>query len=264
MGDTGEPKLKIVPLNPALEPQFWELVNQDIPHYFFFALDWHTRRNDTEILLALNQDRIDGMMLIFKERIVQLRGSRKSAEALLERLELSKAEFQVSEHHGESVRAKYQPTWSHELVLMMLRRGEERLRIAHPIVPLDSSDAEPIAAMMTTLDPEFWGEVTREQVVEGMNTDTWVGIKERGELASIGRARLTENVGIIHTIATHAAHRNKGYATSITSLLVRHILGSTPTALIYTLRDNPPANKVYRKVGFTPYKEYLIIKAERR
>jgi predicted GNAT family acetyltransferase len=256
--------MKIVPLDPALEPQFWELVNEDVPHYFFFALDWHTHRSDTEILLALNQDRIDGMMLIFKERIVQLRGSRKSAETLLERLELSKAEFQVSQHHKESVMRKYQPTWSHELVLMMLQSGEERLRIAHPIVPLDSSDAEPIAAMMTTLDPEIWGEVTREKVVEGMNTDTWVGIREREELVSIGRARLTENVGIIHTIATHPGHRNKGYATSITSFLVRHILDTAPTALIYTLRDNPPANRVYRKVGFTPYKQYLIMKAERR
>ena len=255
--------MKIVPLSPALEPKFWEYVNQDIPHYFFFALDWKHSRSDTRIFLALKGNRIDGMMLIFKERTVQLRGSPESAEALLEKLVLRKVELQVSEEHEKSVLEKYQPTCSHELILMMLRKGEESLHIAHQIDPLDSSDAERIATMMARLDSEFWGETTREQIVEGMNIMNWVGIKEGKELVSIGRARLTERVGIIHTVATHEAHRNKGYATSITSFLVKLILEKTPTALIYTLRDNPPANKVYRKVGFKPYKKYLIMKGER-
>lgn len=104
--------MKIAPLSPALEPKFWEHVNQDIPHYFFFALDWKHNRNDTKILLALKENRIDGMMLIFKKRIVQLRGSRKSAKALLERLVLKKAELQASKQHEKSVLEKYTPTWS--------------------------------------------------------------------------------------------------------------------------------------------------------
>ena len=256
--------MKITPLSPTLEPKFWEHINQDIPHYFHFALDWKHRRSDTQILLALKENRIDGMMLIFKERNVQLRGSRKSVKALLERLVLKKAELMVSEQHEKSILEKYQPTWSHELILMLLRKGEESLHIAHPIVPLDASDAERIATMMTKLKPEFWGEFTREQIVEGMNTVNWVGIKEDGELVSIGRARLTEKVGVIPTIATHEAHRNKGYATSVTSYLVKLILEKTPIAIIYTLRDNPPANKVYRKVGFKPYKKYLTMKGDRR
>ena len=119
--------MKIVPLSPALEPKFWEYVNQDIPHYFFFALDWKHSRSDTRIFLALKGNRIDGMMLIFKERTVQLRGSPESAEALLEKLVLRKAELQVSEEHEKSVLEKYQPTCSHELILMMLRKGEESL-----------------------------------------------------------------------------------------------------------------------------------------
>lgn len=256
--------MKITPLTPALEPKFWEHVNQDIPHYFHFALDWKHRRNDTKILLALKENRIDGMMLIYKERHVELSGHRESVEALLERLVLKKAELMVSEQHEKFILEKYKLTWSHELILMTLRKGEERLHIAHPMILLDSSDAERIATMMTRLKPEFWGEFTREQIVEGMNTVNWVGIKEDGELVSIGRARLTEWVGVIPTVATHEAHRNKGYATSITSCLVKLILEKTPTALIYTLKDNPPANKVYRKVGFKPYKKYLVMKGERR
>jgi hypothetical protein len=149
--------MKIMPLSPVLEPKFWEHVNRDIPHYFFFALDWEHNRRDTRILLALKDNRIDGMMLVFKERIVQLRGSPESAEALLGNLGLRNAEFQVSEQHETSVLAKYHPNWSHELILMMLRKGEESLHIDHPIIPLTPSHAEHLAAMMARLDPELWG-----------------------------------------------------------------------------------------------------------
>ena len=256
--------MKIVSLSPALEPKFWEHVNQDIPHFFFFALDWEHNRNETKILLSLIENLIDGMMLIFKERKVQLRGSRESAKALLGRLVLEEVELQVLKQHEKYVLEKYKPIWSHELVLMMLRKGEESLHITHPIVPLDSSDAEQIAAMMTRLDPEFWGEITSEQIVEGMSIMNWVGIKEDGELASIGRARLTERIGHIPTVATHEAHRNKGYATSIVSYLVRLILEKMPIAIIYVLSDNPPAIRVYRNVGFKPYRKYFFISGERR
>ncbi len=256
--------MEILPLSPALEPKFWEHVNQDIPHYFHFVLDWIYNRDDTEILLAVKEHLIDGMMLIFKERIVQLRGSRESAQALLERLVLEKADLQVSEQHEKAVLQKYQPIWSHELLLMMLHGGEENLHIAHPITPLDATDAEDIATMMTRLDPEHWGEITRERIVEGMNTMNWVGIKKNGELASIGRAHLAERVGHIPTIATHEAHRNKGYATSITSYLVKMILEKTPIAIIYTLSDNTPAITVYKKVGFKPYRKYFFMRGIRR
>ena len=256
--------MEIVSLSTALEPKFWEHVNQDVPHFFFFALDWKNSRDDTEILLALKENRIDGMMLIYNERIVQLRGSRESVKALLERLVLEKVELQALKQHKRYVLEKYKPTWSHELMLMMLSKGEERLQITHPMVTLNSSDAEQIAAIMKKVDPEFWGEITSEQIVEGMSTVNWVGIKEDGELVSIGRARLTERVGHIPTVATHEAHRNKGYATSIVSYLVRLILEKMPIAIIYVLSDNPPAVRVYKNVGFKPYRKYFFMRGERR
>ena len=45
--------MKIVELNTELEPLFWEHVNRDLPHYYFFAHDWRNFRSETEILLAL-------------------------------------------------------------------------------------------------------------------------------------------------------------------------------------------------------------------
>jgi len=59
--------MEIVSLNPAFEPIFWKHVNQDIPHYFFFAFDWKNNKDETDTLLAITGRRIDGMMLVYKK-----------------------------------------------------------------------------------------------------------------------------------------------------------------------------------------------------
>jgi len=149
-------------------------------------------------------------------------------------------------------------------MLMVLHKGEERLQTSHPIVKLDASDAEQIAAIMKKADPEFWGEATADQITEGMSSVNWVGIELDGELASICRTRLTEEVGHIVTVATHEAHRNKGYVTSLVSHSVKSILKKTSIAIIYVLSNNQPAIRVYKKVGFKPYKTYYFIRGKRR
>ena len=257
--------MEIVSLNPAFEPVFWELVNQDIPHYYYFAHDWRFHRSESEILLALGKGgRIDGMMLTYKNRIVQLRGTGESVRALLDRLNLEKVELQALERHRQYVLEKYEPAWSNDLMLMILHRGEEKLHLNHTVVTLDLSDARQIAAMMNNSNQELWADVTKEQIIEQMSTMTLAGIKENGELVSIGSMRRTGEVGLIPIVATHTDHRNKGYATSIVSFLVGHILEKMPVAIIYVLGDNAPAIKVYSKVGFKPWRKYFLMKGDRR
>lgn len=256
--------MEIVTLGSAWEHSFWELVNQDILHYHFFAYDWKYNRDETKILLARKENHIDGMMLIYDKRIVQIRGSLESAKALLEKLDLEKVELQALKQHKQHVLEKYKPVVSHELMLMVLHKGEERLQTKHPIVKLNSSDAEQIASIMQQVDPELWGEVTSEQVAERMSDLNCLGIKVNGELASFCRTRLTEHVGHIVTVATREAHRNKGYATSLVSCSVNQILEKKPTAIIHVLTDNAPAIRVYTKVGFKPYRTYFFMKGEKR
>jgi predicted GNAT family acetyltransferase len=256
--------MEVISLNPEFEPDFWKQVNRDIPHYFFFALDWKNNRDETEILLAVTGRRIDGMMLVYKNRIVQLRGKREATRLLLKHLDLEQVELQAPKEHKQYVLEKYEPTHSHELMLLTLNRGEQKLHTSHPIAKLDASDAEQIAAIMNKADPEFWGEFTAKQVTESMSSTNWIGIKLNGELASICRTRITEQVGHIVTVATREAHRNKGYATSLVSHSVNSILNKASTAIIYVLKDNQPAIKAYKKVGFRPYKTYYFITAKKR
>ena len=256
--------MKIESLEQALEPIFWEYINKDIPHHYFFAFDWKYNRDVTKILLALEENRINGIMLVYRQFIVQLRGSREAVKALLKRLDLEKVELQSLKQHKHYILEKYKPTISHTMMLMLLRKGEEIRQIKHPIITLDASDAEQIATIMKDADPEFWGTTTSQQIVDGMSTGVnWLGIKVDEELVSIGNRRLTELGGLIGVVATHEAHRNKGYATSIVSELVMQILEKASTAMIYVLSDNPPAIRAYEKVGFKRHRTYFFMRGER-
>jgi len=259
--------MEVVSLEPALEPIFWKQVNQDIPHYYFFAYDWKYNRDTTKILLALDRDRIDGMMLIYRQSIVQLRGSLEAAKRLLQRLDLEKVELQASEEHKQEVLKKYKPTLkqSHEMMLLTLSKGEEKPQPKHRVVKLHTSDVERIAAIMKKADPEFWGTITGQNILEGIDEGVnWLGVRINSELVSIGNTRLTEWAGLIGVVATQEAHRNRGYATSIVSELVRQILEKLQLAMIYVLADNPPAIRAYKKVGFKPYRTYFFMRGEKR
>jgi len=258
--------MEIVSLGRALELKFWDHVKQDIPHYYFFAFDWKYNRDDTEILLALEEERIDGMMLVYNERIVQLRGSNKAAEAFLERLDLDKIEIQSPKEHKQLILKKYKPTLrqSHEMMLMVVHKGEGELHTRHPIVELNAAHSENIAAIMRDADPDYWGDVTGERILEGMNKGAnWFGIKVNEDVISIGMLRLTEWAGLIGVVATQEEYRNRGYATSIVVGSVKEIFRRRSLAMIYVLADNPPAIRAYRKVGFRPYKIYFFMRGER-
>jgi RimJ/RimL family protein N-acetyltransferase len=264
---TEECSMEIVSLEPALEPIFWEHVNQDIPHYYFFAFDWKHNREKTEILLVLDHEHIDGMMLVYDRRVVQLRGSTQAAEALLQRLDLEKVELQSLMEDKRLVLKKYKPTLkqSQELVLMLLHKGKEKLCIEHPVLSLDASNSEKIAAIMRDADLEYWVDVTGQGIMEGINKGAeWFGVKVNNELVSIGMMRLTEWAGLVGIVATQEANRNQGYATSVVSKFVKQIMERLPLAMIYVLADNLPAIRTYKKVGFEPYRTYFFMRGEKR
>ncbi|MEM3577273.1 MAG: GNAT family N-acetyltransferase [Candidatus Bathyarchaeia archaeon] len=257
--------MQIIPLGSSLENMFWQYISKDIPHHFFFAFDWKYNRNDTEILLALEGNRIEGMMLVYRQSVVQFRGSCEAVRMLLERLNLEKIELQALEEHAPYILEKYTPTVTHRMMLMIVRRGEEKSQVKCPVVNLDASDAEQIAAIMRESDPEFWGTATGQGIVDGMSRGVkWLGVKINGKAVSVGSMRITEWGGLIGTVATHKDYRNKGYAASIVSELVKQMLKEVPWVIIYVLADNAPAIRAYEKTGFKHYRTYFFMRGEKR
>ena len=181
----------------------------------------------------------------------------------MNKVELEKAEFLVPMKHEALVLKKYGfSTWN-EMVLMTLRRGQEKLSVKHPVMKLGSLEAEEIAGLLGEEFPD-WGEFTGHGIIERMEEGVlFLGIKEGEEVVSLASTRILDLGTNIGMVATRKGHRGKGYATSAVSALLKEILRESELALIHVLSDNPSAMHVYQKVGFRPYRTYAFIRGER-
>jgi ribosomal protein S18 acetylase RimI-like enzyme len=263
MMKTLENNLKVVSVYDGYEQAFWNHVNLDPLDYFFFILDMKQDPENTKILLAIEGERIQGLMLVYLDHIVQLRGKRRAVEKLFDHVNLEKINLQAPLDCEDLVTRKYNPQIRHELVLMTLKKGDEKLQVKEKPVRLGPEDALEVANLMKDADPEWWGEITLENRKQSLEETFWVGFRHNGRIVSVGNARFNDLGSNVGVIATDERYRNMGYATSIVSTLVEEILKRSPAALIHVLSDNAPALRVYSKVGYRPYKHYLLMRAER-
>jgi len=258
--------MKVLPLNSDTEMLFWDYVNKDIPNFYFFILDMRCDRASTKIWLALsNEKRIQGMMLVYKQSIVQLRGSVDAAAVLLDDLDFERiTEIEGLDEHKAPILSRFRSARkAFEIILMTLRKGEENPQMRHPIARLSTEDAEDIAALMRRENPEWWAETTAERIAKRMNERLWLGTRIHGKLVSVGGATIDDWGSNIGTVVTHESYRNRGYATSIVSALVEQILQRSNLALIHVESGNQPAFRVYTKVGFRPYRRYFVARARK-
>ena len=252
--------MKIVIMDERSERIFWDHVNLDPLNYYFFIFDLKQRRDQTKIMLAMEGESIQGLMLVYRDQVVQLRGNREAVKLLLDNLSLEKVEMQAPLDCEDLVLSKYSPKLREEMMLMYLKRGEENIQISTAPMKLGTDDAEQVLELMRRADPTWWGDIQIEFVQKALKEALCFGIKQDNKLVSLGITRLVEFGSNISAVATHGQYRNRGYATSIVSTLVREILKVSSTALIHVISDNAPAVRTYSKVGFKPYKTYLSIR----
>ena len=253
--------MQVIALYDRWEKTFWDHVNEDLLNYYFFVFDWKQRRDQTKILLAMKDERIEGMMLIYRDSVVQLRGNRDAVKMLLDLLSLTKVELQAPLECEDLVLAKYGSLRvREEMILMSLRKGEENIQITTAPIRLSVDHAETVLELMRKADPNWWGETQLENLRAVMQQAFWLGIKLDGTVVSVGATRLVSFASNINIVATREEYRNRGYATSIVSELAREIMKISETAIIHVISGNVPAIRAYSKVGFKPYRTYLSIR----
>ncbi len=254
--------MKILALSNAWEKNYWQHVNNQDPYdYFFFIVDQKFYPNQTKIFLAVNDaEKICGLMLVFKGSLVQLRGNRQAVKLLLETLTLKTVEVAAPENCRDLISKKYTlPIEEGTMVLMLLKKGKEKLEITEQPERLGPECAEEIAELLRQADPRIWGAVTAKDLSTMFEQTVWLGIRKDGKLASLGISSIPDHGSHIMWVATHKDYRNKGYATSIVSSLVE-ILLKKGYVIIFTLSNNLPAIRTYTRIGFKPHRSYTYIK----
>jgi ribosomal protein S18 acetylase RimI-like enzyme len=255
--------LRLALLAGALEQNYWRVVKQDYCDYYFFVYDVLLQPERTRVFLALEGEQIVGLMLVYNDYNVQLRGCPDAVGFLLSSLGLAKAEVEAPLDSEEMVLAKY-PAYKHKekMTMMTLERGREKLDITVEPERLTCENAKELAELMRESYPLMWSDMTAEtvKVLTGPDDLVILGVRgQDGKLAAFGTAMLTDDVGLVCWLATREKYRNKGYCTSILSSLVKEGLKKADKMAIHVLEDNFGANRIYKRVGFEFYKQYFLL-----
>ena len=67
---------------------------------------------------------------------------------------------------------------------------------------------------------------------------------------------IDETAAIISVVASHPDYQNRGLASYLVNETVHKLMNYSKIAIIHVRIDNPPAIKVYSKVGYEVYMSF--------
>ena len=243
---------KSIRVTPDNEAFFYDYIKNNFAEYFFFHVDYVQYPESTEIYMALdNEEKIQGMVLIWKNRRIQLRGSNVSLEFLLNGKNYKPVSVTGFDSHRELI-AKFFPAYKKEIALyrMSLKEADQKDFERYTFQKLTESHREQITSLMRIADPIFWGSNEPEDIMIDEN-NIWYGIVENKELICIICIWKYESIGYITIVGTHPDYWNQGYASSLISSALKDLFREKKQCFIMVRVANAPAFHTYKKLGFS-------------
>jgi ribosomal protein S18 acetylase RimI-like enzyme len=258
-----ESYLRAVLLSDDLMPEYLALVEQDYADYYFFIYDVLLQPKRTKVWLAVEGSDIVGLMLVYNDCMVQLRGCPEAVGFLLSGLCLENAEVQAPRDCQDMVLARY-PVYKtlENVTLMRIEKGKENLKITVAPERLSLNDADELAGLMRETYPVMWSEMTGKivKVLVSPKEAVQYGIRVDGRLAAFGTGILTGHVGVVSWLGTLPQFRGRGFCRSLISVLVREGLKKADFMAIHVFDENEVPRRLYESVGFRPYRQYVFVR----
>ncbi|MHA2122337.1 MAG: GNAT family N-acetyltransferase [Promethearchaeota archaeon] len=245
-------RLRAIRVTSDNEAFFYDYIKNNFAEYFFFHVDYTQYPKSTEIYMAVDiEEKIQGMILIWNTRRIQLRGSILSLEFLLNGKSYNPRSVTGFDNHKELI-AKFFPGYEKEIALyrMGLKKGDQKDFEKYTFKMLSESHREEIISLMRIADPSFWGSREPEDIVIDEN-NAWYGIIEKKELISIISVWKYHSIGYITIVGTHPDYWNQGYASSLISTVLKDLFREKEQCFIMVRVANPPAIYTYKKLGFS-------------
>lgn len=258
---------EIVELNDLIEKSFWDYVLRDIPRYFFFILDLKQYPDRCRFLIALENEVIVGVCLIWSNHIAQVRSEDPGVvialyEAIPKDIPIDEVTF---EHAHKDLLLSLVPNPKKNISMHRMILNKEKMI---PIFPLDKpysqrnlteEDMTLIESLMRASDPVFWGDFTGDRL-RFDESQIYTGLFDGDKLICFTLAWIDDTAAILSIVATHPAYQNQGLATYLVNEGVHMLMKNTDIGIIHVRTDNPPAIKVYSKVGYEVYATYQNVR----
>jgi len=259
--------LEILELDESIEHEFWEYVLRDIPRFFFFVVDLKQYPDNCRVLIAKKDDYIVGLCLIWKNHIAQVRSEvPEVVEALFHAIPKEVPIDEVTfEYKFRDLLFSLVPNPKKKTTLHRMILQKEKMIPRFPLNKsyeqrqLSQKDGFRIVELMRFCDPDFWGDITEDKFTFDQN-QIYTGLFDKKKLISFTLSWIDETAAIISIVATHPDYQNRGLATYLVNEGVHRLMEHTEIGIIHVRTDNPPAIRVYEKVGYKIYMTYQNVR----
>jgi len=245
-------RLRSIRVTSNNEALFYDYIKNNFAEYFFFHVDYAQYPESTEIYMALdNEEKIQGMVLIWKNRRIQLRGTAVSLGFLLNGKNYNPISITGFDNHKKLI-SKFFPDYKKEIALyrMGLKKGDQKDFEKYKFQKLNESYREEITSLMRIADPIFWGSRKPDDIMIDEN-NTWYGIMKEKDLICMNGIWKYESIGYIFIVGTHPDYWNQGYASSLISSTLKELFREKKQCFITVRVANAPAIHTYKKLGFS-------------
>ncbi len=255
--------MQIVQITKENHSLFFSHVENRELEFFFFIMDYKQYPENTQLFIALDSEKkIHGIFIIWREHVVQFRGSIEASQLFIDYLKVNKVDIhQVTGaiHLRELLNKEYpNPLKNFQLDRMTLRKGQEKIQESYKYIQLNESHKEDIVAFMRKADPIYWEHAKAENILMDQN-QPYFAVVEKNKIISIAGLWIDEMMGIIQIIATDPEYRRQGYAYSMVSMGIKWLFNKTDKILIQVRTKNAPAIHTYEKAGYKKEFTYQVI-----
>jgi len=240
-------------------------MNQDRIRHFWGIYDLQHMKEKVRTRVALSGESLSGYLMEINGRIIHIRGIADCATPLLESIDLHEPLFNIEPAHLYGVKALYKqfkPTDATSkcrvttFLSMKISTNEFKPKKAKNVRELSREDAEEVGNLLAQESDRI------KDLLKGLS----FGLHEKGQLVAFaGAPEILEDLAIIRGVYTQPNLRGKGYATKVCSAVTARLIEQGKEAFLYVSKDNHPALRVYRKLGFRETGHvFLSFSAERK
>lgn len=242
--------IKTTLLKENLELAAFEFMNRDRVSHFYDIYDLTRLRDRAQAHVALENNKLLGYMVEFDRRIITIRGNERCVLPLLKHTRLTAPIFNIEPRHLPAVKRLFEPTEPPDkMTIGKITTFLTMKTTAQTATPIIMRNVQQLTKENVQALAELLGaDIQRAQdLLKGIG----YGIFKRNKLvASAVSPEILEDLAIIRGVQTAPDERGKGYATSVCSALVQELTKQGKDVMLYVSKDNPPALKVYNKIGF--------------
>ncbi|MEM3014239.1 MAG: GNAT family N-acetyltransferase [Candidatus Bathyarchaeia archaeon] len=244
--------VSVVQLEDMNEKVFFNYLDMDRIRHIFTIYDLKNMRERTKIWIALRNCEITGYLFEYDKRIIHTHGDPEAVPELFNKITLDEPVLFIQPDHLKAVQKIFKPVEQvdrtsksliTEFLVMKIHSENFRPAVKHLFEKLGTEDLDEAS--------KNFGEELKNLIQNAINRGFAYGAYENGLLASCATvSEHLENVAIIRGVFTIPSLRNRGLASSVCSALIDELIKSGKTPMLWVSKDNLPALKLYKKLGF--------------